>query len=402
MRLWLDLLNMAFAGLALGAILWALRQQAILRRVSRGLRRLKVGAWETRVRRSPQDNEDVLVAFDEFAEHCRQRASEQSTVSVERDQGRVLEQLCGALRPPLLTIQTHALMLEQNQEQLSVSGRQAIEHLRGQVTGLLRLLEASPNLSELGRGLSLASEPPEILESIPTPVVLLVDEESEWAARLRDLLSSRGARLLVAPGIDAAVTMASLLNPRLLLFNAARNDGLGWRALGRTRRLGSARAAQIALFARDQGEVPGRIWSPSDIWLWPLDQPISVLLANYRDGDSRRIFTLHGDPELSEAIAAAWTQEGVEVDRQSPEPAITLDLAVTLLVLEPGEPDAREIAQVLIVDEASLEQSASALATEFMETRWIERVGGEELLERLAQRLATRWDHLRVAVESAS
>jgi hypothetical protein len=183
--------------------------------------------------------------------------------------------------------------------------------------------------------------------------------------------------------------MAASIRPKAVFVNAGRRDGFGWRGLAALRRGGGDPTIPVVLYGLDDEAGLGRAWSPSEVWLWPLDFSLEGFASRWREGQASPRFSLHGEPDLSAAVAQVLRQAGVAVQIEAAEPVVILDPCCTLLILCDAENDEEvaELGQILIVDEGRIESQADALAREFNESRWLRWVEVDRLRSDLVEKL---------------
>ncbi|MFO0947731.1 MAG: hypothetical protein U1D30_17715 [Planctomycetota bacterium] len=309
---WTDLLNMILAGVALGCILWGFRQRSLLQRVRQGLIALKQGRKDLRLKRFPEDRESVLAAFDTLAEQWTLKERDSSLTTPQADLTQVLNSICATLRPPLVSIQSYASLLQQDQSiPWNPAQRECLQNLHLQVKGLMRLLESSADLSELRHGLSGLRR--EIMASSPAAgmlTILLVDDEGVGSDQITDKLGNAGYKVLRAPGADAACIMARTLQPKLILIHGTRQDGLGWRVLQALKKIDGLREIPIWIYALNDEGLSGRLWTPERIWLWPPSESTTRAIHAFENSANPPV--LHGDATLVKEIAAALPMARIE------------------------------------------------------------------------------------------
>lgn len=382
------MLEMVLAALVVGIGIWGARQYLLLRRVRDGLVALRQGRADFRARRAPEDREPVLEAFDGLAEQLSVRDRQAAAASASSDLGQVLHRLCLALRPPLVAIQGYAALLKQD----SAIGRDPVQmdclrHLNLQVDGLVRLLESSADLSELRHGLSGLRR--DIMTQVPVAsgrTTLLIDQEGGRSAEIARLLSDLGIKVLVAPGADAATIMAQAVRPILVLINATRPDGLGWRALGSLKRTTETRAIPVWLYGLDLEARTGQLWAPQEVWLWPGDSDTLAALSSW--SPERAPIGFLGDPELGAEVERVAS---IRLVPSAPVGAVpVLERCLTLLGMDQPE-EAPGPRYALVIPEAALADRGADLVHTFQKSVQACPVDleslGRELVERARREL---------------
>ena len=336
---WTDVLNTILAVATLASALWALRQRAVLRRLESGLTALFQGRYTARTTRSPEDREPVLKAFDRLAEDLQSRHESAIDTPSPTQMGPLLERLCTALRSPLVAIQSYATLLRQQQAERSTALQgEYLNKLLGQVNGLLRLLEAPTNLSELRHelsGLQRQIHPPE--SSLISTTVLLVDEENPSTTAMIDHLGNAGWTALVAPGADAALVMARAVAPRAILINGAHPDGLGWKVLGQLKGHEETRGICAWLYSFDTQASTGVLWTPLTIQLWPPGNSEHPLALEGCDPGESRVSVV-GDPDVGHQISQALLEQGHILQPTAGQSLPVLEGCCTLVIQTAGQP----------------------------------------------------------------
>lgn len=378
---------MILAGVALGFILWGFRQRSLLRRVRQGLIALKQGKKDLRLRRSPEDRESILVAFDTLAEQWTLKERDSSLAGANVDLTQVLNSICATLRPPLVSIQSYASLLQQDQTiPWNAAQRECLQNLHLQVKGLMRLLESSADLSELRHGLSGLRR--EILASSPVAgmlTLLLVDDEGTWSDEITASMGKIGLKVLRSPGADAACIMARTLQPKVILINGARSDGLGWRVLLALKKLDNLRDIPIWFYALDDDGKSGRLWAPQRIWLWPASESGMRELQSLNG--SGNPWLLHGDPWLSREIAAVLPHARIATD---PAPRSVPVPGPWTTLVAPGPGDGEETPYSWIFAENAVAQTSDDLAAALKSALAEMPISLSELQDQLAASLGAR------------
>lgn len=332
MEYWLIIVIVLLVGTTTASLLWGLRRQAILRRIHHGISTLAQGRDPLPLQRSAEDHEAILAAFDQLASQISDERQNDATAHRGREMEIVLERLIGMLRQPLVAIQSYATLIRQAPE-IPGSGDtyDLVQKLYTQITGLLRLFEASTNVSQLRDALSgLEREIAGILPGRPSRTLLLIDEENAWTLRLVSLLRSLRLQVLLAPGSDAAAIMARVVQPLAIISNVGRIDGLGWRSLPALCRDRRNVQSPVFLYRIAADGHHGSIWSPQDIWFWPLPNNDDSRIIRQRVKSENMHYALHGELELATEVSRWLGAAGITVEPGDRSPHFVLDGCVTL------------------------------------------------------------------------
>ena len=327
MEYWLTIVIVLLAGTTTGSLLWGLRRQALLRRLQGGINTLSLGGEPLPLQRSTEDTESILVAFDQLAAQIAHERQHEEVANRGREMEVVLERLIAMLRQPLVAIQSYVTLIKQAPE-IPASGDtfDLVQKLHTQITGLLRLFEASTNVSQLRDALSgLEREIAGIMPGRPSRSLLLVDEENAWTLRLVNLLRSLRFQVLLAPGSDAAAIMARVIQPLAIIANVGRADGLGWRSLPTLCRDRRSLQPPILLYRIAPDGHHGSLWSPQDIWFWPLPNNDDSRIVRQRVQSDNNRYSLHGELELASEVSRWLASAGILIEPGDRSPHFVLD-----------------------------------------------------------------------------
>lgn len=345
---WLVVVVVVLAGLCVFTLLWALRRQAVLRRLHMGIWTLLQSKDPAPLQRSPEDSERILASFDQLAAMIADQRRESQREPRPAEMEVVLERMIAVLRQPLVAIQSYASLLSQAPD-LPPSGdtRDLVHTLTFQINGLMRLVESSTDVSQLREGLEreLAIGSP----GKPTPVALVIDDENPWARRVTEVLRPLRLQVLVAPGTDAALIMARAIRPRALLVNVGRPDGLGWKTLTVLKREHALLHAFIVMYRIAGDGRRGALWVPHDVWFWPLpNNDDSLIVRNAIKSDNIR-YALHGDWEVASDVSRWLASAGIVVEPTEGPPPLLIDGCVTLVLADSSGASPEGDSFVLIV-----------------------------------------------------
>lgn len=388
----MDILNLVLAALAVGCLLWALRQRAVLRRVQRGLVALRDGRSDLRLQQGPEDSEPILKAFDHLAQELSSRIHD-STASSSGNLSSVLNGLCAAFRPPLVAIQSYVSLLAQDESiRKSPQQQDCIHKLRLQINGLLRLLESPSDLSALRQGLSGLRRQIATLQPVQTSSALvLVDEDGPASQALAQRLEESDCRVLVAPGADAALIMTRAVLPKAILINGSWSVGLGWRLLSQLKRLPQVGSIPIWLYEWNVESRTAALVAPVDIWLWPAEGTEDALVDDWKAQGKRLRFSIHGNAELAPKVESLLLSHGLTITQSPDLRAPVLQQCCTLVVHRNGDSPAGQGATpefVLVAPETVLATAAGELAASFAQLAKLRLVEPEEFQKELVGRLA--------------
>lgn len=336
------------AGVAMLTSLIALRRAAILRRLHAAILTLLKGGEASAVQRSIEDAEPILADFDQLAAVVAEQRRELESPSAAGDMEVVLERMIAVLRQPLVAIQSYAALLTQAPD-VPASGdtHDLIRKLASQANGLLRLVESSTDMSQLREGLE--RELAMVLPGKPTPVVLVIDEESPWTQAVTEALRPRRLQVLVAPGTDAALIMARAVRPRAVLVNIGRRDGLGWKTLPGLKLDRGLVHAPVFAYRLSPDHKHGAMWNPSDVWFWPVpNNDDSRIVRNSIKSDNLR-YSLHGEIELASEVSRWLAAGGILIEPTDHPPPFLIDGCATLVLSDAAGSTPEEEAFVLIV-----------------------------------------------------
>lgn len=383
---WLDIVNLVLAGLALGGVLWGLRQRAVLQRVEKGLVQLRSGRPAQPLVRRPEDAEPILHAYDELLRQIRQESQERSPSTNGPDIGQVLGNLCAALRNPLRNVQDQVSELDQDPT-LALTSRQrdCLVGIRQQVQGIMRLLEGPGDLANppfAANGPERASDGLAAAAPLRPPCVLVLDEENSFTESLVNELASAGVWPVVAPSHSAVAALARTLSPAAVLANASWSGGRAWSILE-----GLGQVASPRLYART-GDAQVKGWVPTEIWFWPAESQAARFAERWSERSSGLHFSVHGLPELVEEVSRVLERMGFPLAHDG-EPAVTLDPCATILVLADAEEEARAIerAHILVVPASLARERPAELATAFLESAWLRPLPEAQARARLVEGL---------------
>lgn len=327
------------SGITTTSILWGLRRQAILRRLHRGIAVLSQGREPELLRRHPEDDEAVLAAFDQLSA----QVTTERRIDAAEDRGRdfevVLQRLIAMLRQPLIAIQSYAVLVRQAPE-IPTAGdtHDLVQKLNFQITGLLRLFEASTDVSKLRAAISgLERDIAGVSTGQPTRTVLVIDEEGPWSKHIADTLRVLRLHVLDAPGADAVAIMVRAIPPRAIIVNASRPDGLGWRSLQILRRERRLLSVPILLYRVAPGGELASLWAPQDIWFWPLPNNDDSRIVRQRVRSDNLRYSLHGNLELATEVSRWLGSAGIPIEPMDRDSDLVLDGCVTLS-MHPAEP----------------------------------------------------------------
>ena len=335
MEYWLIIVIVLLVGTTTASLLWGVRRHALLRRLHHGISTLSQGRDPLPLQRSTEDTESILVAFDQLAAQVTDERQHDAAANRGREMEVVLERLITMLRQPLVAIQSYVTLVRQAPE-IPASGDtfDLVQKLHTQITGLLRLFEASTNVSQLRDALSgLEREIAGILPGRPSRTLLLVDEENPWTLRLVNLLRTLRLQVLLAPGSDAAAIMVRVVQPLAIIANVGRIDGLGWRSLPALCRDRRNIQPPILLYRIAPDGHHGSLWSPQDIWFWPLPNNDDSRVVRQRVKSENLRYSLHGELELATEVSRWLGVAGILVEPGDRSPHFVLDGCVTLSII---------------------------------------------------------------------
>lgn len=374
---WINLVNVLLIGVAAGAIVWALRQQALLQRVFAGLKSLRQGKRSIRLRQTAEDTEPILQEFDALAEWLQQ--TEHLLVPTDSEQKSqwqiVLGQVGQAIRPTLVTIKSHLALLAQNGNPQSIEiSKEHLRQIQTQVDGLLRLLEAPATLSELRHGVNGLRR--DLGASVPVSpdTVLIIDEDVMVSTVFAGPIKQAGGKVLNAADADSAGVMALAVGPILVMVNVTTGDGQGWKALPALLHSSDLFQSPIWLYSLDSTGA-GQLCTPAGIWLWPSNN-VQRLISNSWDRLPQSI-SIFGDESLAMELKHSLAEAGVEVVIGESAHTPTLPYCCTLAT-EPENGDVSDY--VLVVPADRIDTDASELAQAFQLTHFDQARGIEHML----------------------
>lgn len=309
----LGLLTVVLSSAGLAALVWGLRQRAVLDRVHAGLRTLQEGGYDIRLRREAGDTEAVLQSFDALAQILGARRTEAAGPAAAMEQ--LLPRLAEVLRPSLLSIQaaTTRLLGEASDPGLATQ----LLGLRLQVANLLGVFDTAGDWSAFRRGLSALRRDvgPDAASS---PAVLVVGPEGPAAESLCQRLGTAGMDALVAPGKDAVLALAAALRPPIVLFDAAWHRS--WLIALRFVQSRPALACPWLYTATDSNGG-GRLWTPRDLWFWPRSDAARTTGDDWLQTLAPGSLTVAGPPALAAEVGRALANRGLTVATTNPGPA---------------------------------------------------------------------------------
>lgn len=361
MDLWINILNLVLIGVSVSSVLWALRQQAVLQRVFAGLQSLRQGKKPERLQREGEESEPILREFDLFVDMLQQSGR----IAAPAENGQksrwrsVLGQVATALRPSLVTIQSHlALLAQEGDAEFVQVQKEYLRQVQAQVDALLRLLDSPATMSELRHGLSGVQRRIAAQTPASAGTILLVDADANAAAQLAESIVRSGRKVLVAPDAEAAAAMAFAATPSLILVNAVSGGGTGWRSLPGVLRTVDVEDVRVCLYSLD--DSAGRLWTPRAIWLWPASDLLDLLAASWQSHPhSVRIL---GDQSLALELTSSLAE--IAVDATPAEDAIAPTLPHCCTLVFDAEVDQSQD-YVLVVPAERIETSAGILADDF-------------------------------------
>ncbi len=385
---WLYILLVILTGLTAGTALWGVRRHSIVKRLHSGLVALSQGRTPPVMQKSPEDSEAALVAFDQLATQILEERKNDSLAERSRDMEAVLERLISMIRHPLVAAQSYAALVKQAPE-IPVSGdtHELVQRLYHQVNGLVRLFEASANASELRAAISglerdFVGASPEIK---PTRTVLVVDDENPWSLGLVQTLKPLRLQVLLAPGADAAAIMARAVQPRAIVANVGRSDGLGWRALHALRRERRLAGVPVILYQLSSDHQSGWIAPIKDVWFWPLPNNDDSRVVRHSIRNTQSHYTLQGDVELSNEVSRWLAVAGMVTESATKAHPLTLGGCATLQI---AGPSAEEVVEtIIVVPSRLLPAQTSVLCAGIESAAHNAPVGVNQLEESLVQRL---------------
>ncbi|QDU61865.1 hypothetical protein Pan216_27300 [Planctomycetes bacterium Pan216] len=359
------ILNVVLAGVALAAVMWGLRQRALLERVRRGIELLLQGKSDVRARRGNEDTESVLTAFDRLAVNWD--SQQRGTIDPAGHGVDETADITEAVRRPLAVIHGSLALLAHHEGALTATERQErIRLVRARTESLLRLLESPPGLSELHRQLSNFHRQSDD-DDLDERHLLLVDDEGSWTDSISSIASGLEWSASVAPGVEACDVMQRHLSPNLLLVNGGHSRGLGWRALARIRERCGDGNLPTWLYAIDAESAAGRVWSFNAIWFWPDSIEDWSPPNGWRPPEEGFTFAVGGVEPLRGKLFRFFTNQGGIAEGDLPVEMGDTSGMGTAVVRETKAPHYR-VRTLGVVPAASIENDAEEFSETFRES----------------------------------
>ncbi|MGL5097770.1 MAG: hypothetical protein ACRDD1_19450, partial [Planctomycetia bacterium] len=338
----------------------------------------------------PDDREAVLQAFDLLAQDLSLRTLDAPKPEAD---AAVLAKFCGTVRPSLLILQNYAALLnERAAAGDAASAAEVAQRLRHQLESLLNLLEAPADLSQLERQLSgVLRENTPLSADLRTSTVAVIDPSGEAPAALRSAFSDPRWSVVVYADVERALVGVHALSPRLAMVDVGRNPTSGWQAALQLKRWSRTCGVVVWFYAVDEQAGRFQLYTPIDVWVWPLNLEPTGLLAWLRDCAPSARFQLEGDQELTASLRPFLVYGGFQaVATPEPDPAITVGAVARFLESEAANHEEVPAGDqtLFVLPTAPTEAQAARLTKEFLEGAYSKEYTATSAVDAIQRRMA--------------